>query len=147
LTAIGGGSAAAGAVALGSLAAAGTGIGVELADRPGSNQPTAAQQAATVAQQQNALKATVANETPNYQASTEGGLSPGYIANQIGNVSGTGANISSLQDLVKQYLGGEGGGGGGGGLTTLPTGTPGTGSTTTSDAGGLTDLTQYLQAA
>lgn len=128
------------------LAATATTTGLQLsgAFNPGTPKPTPAQQAATVATQQNALKATVANETPNYQATAEGGLSPGYIANQIGNVSGTGANISSLQDLVKQYLGGSGGGGGGG-LTTLPSGTPGASTTTNPDTGGLTDLTQYLQ--
>ena len=111
---------------------------------PGTPKPTAAQQAATVAQQQNALKATVANNAPNYQAEAEGGLSPSYIANEIGTTTGTGANISSLQDLVNQYVGGGGGGGGG---TNLPQSLPGGGAATAPDTKGLTDLTQYLQAA
>jgi hypothetical protein len=112
---------------------------------PSAPKVTPAQQAASVAQQPNALKATVANNAPNYQAEAEGGLSPGYIANQIGTSTGTGQNISGLQDLVKQYVGGGGGGGGGG--TTFPQGTIGDSTTTAPDSKGLTDLTQYLQAA
>jgi hypothetical protein len=146
LAAIGGGSALAGGATLASLGAAGVGIGEEIANKPGGgpSAPTAAQQAASVAQQQNSLKATVANQAPNYQAEAEGGLSPGYIANQIGNTTGTGANISSLQDLVKQFTGGGGGGGGG---TNLPQGQIGDSVSSAPDSKGLTDLTQYLQAA
>jgi hypothetical protein len=147
LAAIGGGSAVAGGITAGTLGlTAAELIKAATEGGGGSGKLSPAQQAAQVASQNNSLKATVANQAPNYQSQTEGGLSPNYIAQQIGANTGELNNLSSLQDLVKQYTGG---GGGPGSTANLPQGDigPGPSGGGEKDNKGLIDLQSYLGIA
>ena len=111
LSALGGGSALAGAATAGGLALGGTELVKSLtssAPKP-SPFPTAQETAAN----KNQLASIVQQNLGNLQEAGGGGLSPNYDASVIGTETGTGSQSTLLRDLVNQYLSGNSSGGGG----------------------------------
>ena len=123
LAGIGGGSALAGAVTLGSLATTGIGIGEQLANQPGSSKPSPTS-TAPVAQSDatnQAQTATAAQQLPTLQSLTGSSLSPEYFSQWAGIQTGLGNNpqaAGNIQGAINSYFGlGAPTQGGSGGLT------------------------------
>lgn len=81
--------------AIASLAATGTGLGLELANQPGSPKPTPPPTPAVINAQQNQEKAAISQQAPNILAETSGLANPDYVAQLAQLLAGTGGQTGS----------------------------------------------------